>query len=77
MLINAHFDPDTLAVLRKVLDEAWNELTPEIQAKTTRSELATHILKEAASGVRDEDYLRVSAIRRVADRLLQATEQPH
>jgi hypothetical protein len=69
---NAHFDPETLAVLKQVLDDTWASLPPEIQAKVSRSVLATFILKDAAGGERDAVYLRASAIMQVADELLKS-----
>jgi hypothetical protein len=67
-----YFDPDTLAVLKGVLDDAWASLSPDIQARTSRSALAVFILKEAANGERDPAYLRASALADVADELLKS-----
>ena len=69
---NTHFDPEMLAVLRDVLEGAWASLSPEIQAKTSRSELAVFLLKEAANGERDPANLRACALAEVADGLLNA-----
>ena len=55
------FDPDTIAILRGVLDEAWSCL-PAGQTHVTRSLLAERILKAARSGERDPDRLRTHAI---------------
>jgi hypothetical protein len=55
------FDPDTIAILRGVLDEAWSCL-PAGQTDVTRSLLAERILKAARSGERDPDRLRTHAI---------------
>jgi hypothetical protein len=74
---NAHFDPETVAVLRTALDDAWATLPEDIQAKTNRSALAVSILKEAANGERDPECLRAAALMEVADELSRSTTTPH
>jgi hypothetical protein len=59
------FDPETLELLRGVLDEAWGSLRPDEQARSTRSYLAERILKFAALGERDPIRLRVYALTEV------------
>ncbi|MGH6713906.1 MAG: hypothetical protein ACREEK_33755 [Bradyrhizobium sp.] len=58
----AHYDPETLVILRKVLDEAWAALPDGSKSETLKSEMAQHILKQAADGVRDPDRLRACAL---------------
>jgi hypothetical protein len=58
----AHYDPETLIILRKVLDEAWAALPDHSKSETLKSEMAQHILKQAADGVRDPVRLRASAL---------------
>ena len=58
----AHYDPETLILLQKVLDEAWETLPDGSKYKTLKSEMALHILKQAADGVRDPVRLRASAL---------------
>ena len=58
----AHYDPETLILLRKVLDEAWAALPDGSKSETVKSEMAQHILKQAADGVRDPVRLRASAL---------------
>jgi hypothetical protein len=58
----AHYDPETLILLRKVLDEAWASLPDGSKSETLKSEMAQHILKRAADGVRDPVRLRASAL---------------
>jgi hypothetical protein len=58
----AHYDPETLILLRKVLDEAWEALPDGSKSETLKSEMAQHILKQAADGVRDPVRLRASAL---------------
>ena len=58
----AHYDPETLILLRKVLDEAWAALPDGSKSETLKSEMAQHILKQAADGVRDPVRLRASAL---------------
>ena len=50
------FDPETIAILKGVLDEAWSCL-PAGQTDVTRSLLAERILKAARDGERDPDRL--------------------
>jgi len=58
----AHYDPETLIILRKVLDEAWSALPDGSKSETLKSEMAQRILKQAADGVRDPVRLRASAL---------------
>lgn len=57
-----YFDPETVTVLREVLDEAWSGLPPEQQATMQRTALAERILKSAARGERDRERLRDAAL---------------
>src|SRR5437016_5347118 len=65
----AHFDPETLILLRQVLDEAWAALPGGSKSETVKSEMAQHILKQAADGVRDPVRLRASALVRIVGEL--------
>jgi hypothetical protein len=56
------YDPETITLLRSVLDAAWNSLSPAQQARISKSALAEGVLKLAARGERDPGRLRVSAI---------------
>lgn len=58
----AHYDPETLIILRKVLDEAWAVLPDGLRSHTVKSEMAQRILKHAAGGVRDPVKLRACAL---------------
>lgn len=58
----AYYDPETLIILRKVLDEAWAALPDGSKSNTPKSEMAQRILKQAANGVRDPIRLRASAL---------------
>jgi hypothetical protein len=57
-----YFDPETVTVLREILDEAWSRLPPERQATMQKTALAECILKSAARGERDRDRLRDAAL---------------
>ena len=57
----AFFDPETVAMLREVLDDTWSRL-PAGQTNVTRSFLAERILKAAKAGERDPAKLRARAI---------------
>jgi len=52
------FDPETLSLLRQTLDDAWERLTPEQRALTSKTLLAERILKSAAKGERNPERLR-------------------
>lgn len=58
----AHYDPETLIILRTVLDEAWAALPAGSKSEAVKSEMAQHILKQAANGVRDPIRLRASVL---------------
>jgi hypothetical protein len=58
----AQYDPETLTMLRKVLDEAWATQPHGFKSETLKSEMAQRILKQAACGVRDPVRLRASAL---------------
>ncbi len=58
----AYFDPETVAILKETLDDAWACLRPEQQATTQKSALAERILKSASQGERDRERLRDAAL---------------
>jgi hypothetical protein len=60
------FDPETIDLLRSVLDEAWESLRPDQQAQQSKSLLAAIILKLAATGERDPIRLRTLAVTEVS-----------
>jgi hypothetical protein len=53
------YDPETVALLRSVLDAAWEAIPPEHHARTSKSELAARMLHLAAQGERDPVRLRM------------------
>jgi hypothetical protein len=60
------FDPETVSLLRKTLDDAWARLRPEQRATMSRTLLAERILKSAAKGGRDPERLRNAALMSIA-----------
>ena len=56
------FDPETVALLRETLADAWACLSPDLQAKMQKTALAERILKSAARGERDRKRLRAAAL---------------
>ena len=58
----AHFDPETIALLKSTLDDAWDRLPPERQAKMLKTALAERILASAAHGERDRNRLLHAAL---------------
>ena len=57
-----YFDPETVALLRETLDDAWACLSPDLQATMQETALAERILKSAARGERDRKRLRAAAL---------------
>jgi hypothetical protein len=57
-----YFDPETVAILRETLDDAWACLRPEQQATMQKTALAERMLKSAKQGERDRDRLRDAAL---------------
>ena len=69
----ATFEPETVSMLSKVLDEAWRSLqhtgvyiTSLAHAEATRENLAKRIIKMAAHGERDPISLREDALENLA-----------
>jgi hypothetical protein len=60
------FDPETISLLRKTLDDAWERLGPEQKAMMSRTLLAERILKSAARGERNPERLRDAALTALA-----------
>jgi hypothetical protein len=56
------YDPETVNLLRTVLDQAWDSLSSHQRDQTTKADLALRILKLAMAGERDPAYLRTRAI---------------
>jgi hypothetical protein len=62
----AHFDSETITLMKMALDDAWDCLPPEVQATVLKTTLAERILKFAAEGERDPKRLRDAALRGLA-----------
>ncbi len=62
----AHFDAQTIGLLKEALDEAWDHLPPKLQATMLKTTLAERILKSAAAGERNRERLREAALRDLA-----------
>ena len=56
------YDPETISLLRTVLEDAWSLLPIGSQSEVTKSEMAQRLLKQAADGVRDPVKLQASAL---------------
>ena len=56
------YDPETIALLRTALDDAWSLLPTSRKSDLFKSEMAQRILKQAANGVRDPVRLQAYAI---------------
>jgi hypothetical protein len=58
----AHFDPETIRIMRAVLDDAWARLRPNQQRELAKVHLAERILAAAANGERDPVRLLARAL---------------
>ena len=56
------YDPETITVLKDVLETAWDSLPQEQRSEISKTELASRILKAAADGERDPVRLRATAL---------------
>ena len=56
------YDPETIELLRAVLDGAWNSLGAAEQAHSSKCLLAERLLRLAATGERDPIRLRAAAL---------------
>jgi hypothetical protein len=56
------YDPETIELLRNVLDEAWTALQPHHQRLSSKARMAQCILRYASLGERNPDRLRFRAI---------------
>lgn len=59
-----YYDPETIELLRTVLEKAWSELSPQRQQRIQKTELAERILAAAAAGEREPERLRLRALMR-------------
>jgi hypothetical protein len=58
----AIFDPETVALLERVLNEAWKTLSHSQQERLSKTVLAERILTAAGLGERDPLRLRARAL---------------
>jgi hypothetical protein len=58
--------PDTIGMLRQVLDDAWATLPPRLQTQANKAFIAQELLKLAADGERDPTRLCELAVLTVA-----------
>jgi hypothetical protein len=56
------YDAETIQLLRKVLEEAWDALQPHHRGQTSKAHLAECVLRHAAKGERHPGRLRFQAI---------------
>jgi hypothetical protein len=61
----ATFEPETIELMRTVLEEATAKLPARLRTSSVKLELAELILRAAARGERDARCLRDDALRRV------------
>jgi hypothetical protein len=62
MPIMSAYDPETVELLRAVLDQAWADLQPHHKEQTSKSHIAECVLRHAAGGERHPGRLRFRAI---------------
>jgi len=56
-----YYDPETIRLMKAVLEAAWEDASVQPQLHLTRSIIAKRILKAAGEGERDPERLRVRA----------------
>jgi hypothetical protein len=69
----ASYDPETLDLLRRVLDEIWISFSLEEQRRVVKSEIAARLLKAATDGELDPARLRARALANVVSPRLAST----
>jgi hypothetical protein len=62
-----HFSPETVRNMQVALDLAWSSLSPEQQAQSSKSSLATRILDAAEAGERSPARLLMLALMSASD----------
>ena len=67
----AHFDPETIEIMKAVLDDAWAALSPSQQRAVPKAHLAERILAAAANGERDPARLLARALIAPVDTLMR------
>ena len=67
--IGANFDPDTLALLKRVLVEAEQSIPIEARTSAVKVQIAFHILKAARGGERNPIRLRSAGLCGVDQRI--------
>jgi hypothetical protein len=55
-LSGASYDPDTLTLLRKILDDSWQRLSPEQQVCTTKSDLEMRAQARGSGRTRSDPH---------------------
>ena len=58
----ARFNPETVTLMKRALDDAWDCLEPETRATVLKTALAVRILESASQGERDCERLRDAAL---------------
>ena len=56
------YDPETLNIMRNVLDQAWALLPEDRRKKHLKIDMAGRLLKKAALGERDPKQLCIAAL---------------
>jgi hypothetical protein len=70
--IGANFDPDTLALLKRVLIEAEQSIPIEARTSAIRVQIAFRILKAARRGERDPIRLRSAGLCGIDPRIVRS-----
>jgi hypothetical protein len=61
-----HYDPSTIEVLRRALDDVLSDRRFSHQRSASALEIAEHLLAQAASGERDLERLKSSAFAKLS-----------
>jgi hypothetical protein len=60
------YDAETIAILRRALDDVFNDPRFVHQKSTSALQIAEHLLARAAAGERNFDRLKASALNKLA-----------
>jgi hypothetical protein len=66
MAATLQYDAETIAVLRRALDDVFTDLRFLGRRSTSAPQIAEHLLTQAATGERDIDRLKASALNKLA-----------
>jgi hypothetical protein len=67
MVASRQYDAETIAILRRALDEIFTDPRFLNRRSTSALQIAEHLLAQAATGERDIDRLKASALNKLVN----------